>query len=90
MTRITLAATAATIALSGAPLLAQDKTPEDTCGSTDYAETIGTQHADHDFEKDDRPLRIIPPNSAVTMDYRAERLNVDIDENGLVVRIWCG
>ena len=35
-------------------------------------------------------LRWIPPNSAVTMDYRQNRLNVSYDENALVTDINCG
>lgn len=34
--------------------------------------------------------RIIPPDSAVTQDYRPERVNVDLDEDGVVIRVWCG
>ncbi|RKF16318.1 hypothetical protein D6850_01810 [Roseovarius spongiae] len=62
----------------------------DACGASAYADTVGTPRADHDFTDGDRPLRIIPPDSAVTMDYRADRLNVDIDEDGIVTRVWCG
>lgn len=35
-------------------------------------------------------LRWIPPNSAVTMDYRMDRLNISYDENSLVTEISCG
>lgn len=34
--------------------------------------------------------RIIPPNSAVTQDFRPDRVNVDLDETGTVTRVWCG
>lgn len=34
--------------------------------------------------------RIIPPNSAVTQDFRPDRVNVDLDEKGIVTRVWCG
>lgn len=34
--------------------------------------------------------RIIPPDTAVTQDYRADRVNVDLDEDGVVTRVWCG
>lgn len=34
--------------------------------------------------------RIIPPDSAVTQDYRPERVNVDLDEDGTIIRVWCG
>ncbi len=60
------------------------------CGAPAYVGTIGTQHLKHDFTNDNRPLRIIAPNTPVTMDFRAERLNVDIDDKGIVTRVWCG
>ena len=36
------------------------------------------------------PVRIIAPGSAVTMDYRADRLNADLDAAGRITRLWCG
>lgn len=36
------------------------------------------------------PKRILPPNSIVTKDYRLNRTNVDLDADGVIVRIWCG
>lgn len=35
-------------------------------------------------------LRWIPPNSAVTMDFRAERLNISYDQDLVVTDINCG
>lgn len=37
-----------------------------------------------------RELRWIPENSAVTMDYRADRLNIEFDSNRTVTAIRCG
>ena len=37
-----------------------------------------------------REFRWIPPNSAVTMDYRPGRLNIEYDEDGIVTDIRCG
>ncbi|MDU9003177.1 I78 family peptidase inhibitor [Sedimentitalea todarodis] len=34
--------------------------------------------------------RIIAPDSAVTQDYRTDRVNVNLDEDGIIVRVWCG
>ncbi len=62
----------------------------DTCGASEFAAAIGTAQADHDFADPDRPLRIIPPMSAITMDHNPSRLNVDLDEDGKVLRLWCG
>ena len=37
-----------------------------------------------------RTLRWIPPNSAVTMDYREDRLNIEYDDNMMITRVNCG
>lgn len=35
-------------------------------------------------------IRVIRPGTAVTKDFRIDRLNVDVDESGNVTRIYCG
>ena len=35
-------------------------------------------------------LRWIPPGAMVTMDYRTDRVNVELDANNRVTRIRCG
>jgi len=37
-----------------------------------------------------RVLRWVPPRTAVTMDYRADRLTVSYDDNQTITRISCG
>ncbi|HEY4546240.1 MAG TPA: I78 family peptidase inhibitor [Pedomonas sp.] len=37
-----------------------------------------------------RTLRVIKPGMAVTMDYRIDRLNLELDEAGKVVAARCG
>jgi len=37
-----------------------------------------------------RAVRVIRPGMAVTADYRAGRLNIDIDESGRIIRVHCG
>jgi hypothetical protein len=36
------------------------------------------------------PVRITHPGMAVTMDYREDRLNIEIDEAGTIFRVACG
>ena len=36
------------------------------------------------------PVRFIHPTDAVTMDLRPDRLNFDIDSNGIITRVRCG
>lgn len=35
-------------------------------------------------------IRVIRPGTAVTKDFRIDRLNVDVDESGKITRIYCG
>jgi hypothetical protein len=35
-------------------------------------------------------VRVIRPGQAVTMDYRAERLNLKLDAKGIVTAVTCG
>lgn len=37
-----------------------------------------------------KPVRILGPNDAATMDYRPDRLNVRTDSDGRIVQIRCG
>lgn len=60
---------------------------EDACGAASLQELVGQPVAGQSFEGEHR---IIPPNSAVTMDYRAERLNIATDATGKITRIYCG
>lgn len=36
------------------------------------------------------PKRVIPPNTAITRDYRFNRTNLDVDDAGIITKIWCG
>lgn len=37
-----------------------------------------------------RTLRWVPPRTAVTMDFRADRLTVSYDDNMVIQRVSCG
>jgi hypothetical protein len=37
-----------------------------------------------------RTIRWIQPNQAVTMDYRTDRVNVELDHQNRIVRVTCG
>lgn len=64
--------------------------PADHCGAADYAHLIG-QHRDAAATiRPDGPIRLIGPDTAVTMDYSASRLNVIHDADGIITAIECG
>lgn len=35
-------------------------------------------------------LRVTTPNQPVTLDYNAQRLNIDIDDDDSIIRLSCG
>jgi len=35
-------------------------------------------------------LRVLAPGDAATMDYNPQRLNIDIDESEVIIRLSCG
>jgi len=37
----------------------------------------------------DVPLRVIHPGMSVTADYNPGRLNIAVDEDGIISRVWC-
>lgn len=38
----------------------------------------------------ERPYRILPPGSAMTMDHNPNRVNFDVTDAGVISRVWCG
>jgi hypothetical protein len=37
-----------------------------------------------------RPVRTLRPGEAMTLDYRPDRLNISLDDNGDLLRLWAG
>ena len=58
------------------------------CDADLWSDLIGQAADAADVVPD--PKRVIPPNTAVTRDYRFDRTNIDLDEGGIISRIWCG
>ena len=63
---------------------------EDACGATGLQNLLGQPASSLDSMRFSQPLRVIRPGMAVTMDFSAERLNIDIDQNEKISRITCG
>ncbi len=67
----------------------------DECGASLVATYVGLNATDQ-VKRDvaarsqAKSLRWIGPNDAVTMDYRPDRLNANLDANGRIVRLSCG
>ncbi|MDO9381019.1 MAG: I78 family peptidase inhibitor [Nocardioidaceae bacterium] len=52
-----------------------------TAWFADYAD-LGTDDALARAESDGRPVRVLPPGTMMTMDWRPDRLNVHLDDAG--------
>ncbi len=62
----------------------------DPCNSLQHLSTVGTKAEELDRTSFPSGTRFITPDTAVTRDYRPDRLNVHINEKGRVERIDCG
>ncbi|MEY2759132.1 MAG: hypothetical protein RIR33_2910 [Pseudomonadota bacterium] len=66
-----------------------DPAGADTCGAAQYAALVGKPIADPGVPPEGPNVRYIRPNTQVTMDYRADRLNVDIDAADVITGFRC-
>ena len=95
--RIFVAAAAAFAALSSCQLsdikepqaAAPQQPAADACGATELAFVVGMSATDVDFGTR-TAVRIIAPDTAVTMDHSPERLNVNTDKSGKITSLSCG
>jgi len=99
MKQILLTAAAAALALAGCttPAPPQDlpATPEGVCNADTVQSHLGHKASAGSGAEllrlsGAKTLRWVPPRSAVTMDYRADRLTVSYDDDYTIVRISCG
>lgn len=73
------------------PTTKADKVPNLTgdCPADELQGLIGKTYAEGLVEYEGR-IRVIPPGTAVTMDFLPGRLNIATDADGIVRRITCG
>lgn len=63
---------------------------EDACGAAGFQTLVGTSVGTLDPSTLPEPRRILFPGQAATLDFAAERLNVEIGSDDLVARVYCG
>lgn len=63
---------------------------ENACGAAELQSLVGTSVGTLDASALPEPRRVIFPGQPVTMDYRAERLNVEIGKDDKIARVYCG
>jgi len=67
-----------------------NRPPLDTCQMAAHRHLVGTDGGAIQQSSLPAGARIICHGCAVTLDYRAERLNVELAEDGKVARLRCG
>ena len=63
---------------------------DDSCGATPYGYLIGEPATALERVLILRPVRVLRPGDAMTMDFNPERMNFLIDEGDRIARITCG
>ena len=72
-----------------APTNAAEATTQDTCGAAAHQALIGTPASAIDVATFPSGTRIVTPETMVTQDFRAERLNITTDADGNVASLNC-
>ncbi|MEE2524783.1 I78 family peptidase inhibitor [Hyphobacterium sp. HN65] len=63
---------------------------DNACDADALFYLVGQNINEVDTDTLPHPYRAISPGMAVTMDYRADRTNFELDENDRIVRVYCG
>jgi hypothetical protein len=77
--------------LSTAPLA---ETTEPSCGADLLGDYVGRRATDDVIAairawRGDHAIRVLKPDSMATMDYRPDRLNIDVDADGIIKGFRC-
>lgn len=73
-----------------------DRTPgwnekePDTCRAGDYRHLVGQPATALDMAGISRAYRVIAPGGLVSQEYNAQRIDVELDSAGTIVRLTCG
>jgi hypothetical protein len=62
----------------------------DACGASAFAGLVGSSVGDLQAASLPENSRTIFPGMGVTMDFRPDRLNVEVDGNDRIARVYCG
>lgn len=63
---------------------------ENLCDAQPFQKLVGQDREQVFGVKLPSMTRILGPNSIMTMDYRADRLNIYLDRHGIVEKVSCG
>lgn len=71
-----------------APQTREEATAQDTCGASQYAALVGQNFAAVTLPADSG-IRIIQPDTMVTQDFSAERINIHVGADGIITSVEC-
>jgi hypothetical protein len=71
-----------------APQTAAEATAQDTCGAAQYSSLVGANIAAVTLPAGPN-IRVIQPDSMVTQDFKADRLNIIVDNAGVITSLEC-
>lgn len=60
------------------------------CRSGELDNFIGEQIDSDTIRGFEQPVRIISSGQAITMDYSADRINLEVDKLGIIIAAFCG
>lgn len=72
----------------GVPVV--DQPNPNQCGAYDLQYLVGSPDTVLETMRFNKPVRIIAPGSAVTMDYNPDRINFELDRYRMIARVTCG
>lgn len=61
----------------------------DACGAAQYASFVGKPITEPGVPAEGPNVRYLRPGTQVTMDFRADRLNIDIDASDIITAFRC-
>lgn len=74
--------------VAAAPTTREDATAQDTCGAAQYRTLVGSNFAAVTLPADSG-IRIIQPDTVVTQDFRADRINIIVGADGIITSVEC-
>jgi hypothetical protein len=93
MTRTLAACLGLALALSACAELQKGTGPDaalkGTCPAADHQDWVGQSLASVNAAFPEN-TRLLLPGAAATMDYRPDRMNVEVDKSDKVTKIYCG
>jgi Peptidase inhibitor I78 family len=79
----------APFALSACVTTVPPSTGADECGASELQYLVGKPAVLLDGMRFSQEVRVIQPGTAVTMDYRPDRLNITINDFDQIDRVYC-